>query len=369
MKRNILLISLLIVILALFTFCTGGSTDSGDDGVLKDHQTEWDKYYADETPEMWNNVWVHSTLEEDPNNIEYNLVIGISKLAYEEFEGNQVFAVTYRLLTDLMPNSGWGQDRKTITIRQGENFSSGREPSFRCVGGNERDEATHNGLIDYTGAAYTPYPGLTPTIIDKETFENVILANVSDSDKEFLLSIYEHGTPPAQLEGYRVDATIKQNLRGEDLDFFNEAYKKERETARWYNLQEGVDTEKLLDLLAKSPELFSSADNTYDYRNNYIRKWDLVEQPKNPNLSWLFLGMKKDDWKRCKDLFFGIGYIPSLEWTLYFETTTEDRQSGETRVFDPYQPFRAKENCTTGCYDFINVWAQGEVEGYETPEG
>jgi hypothetical protein len=366
MKRNILLISLLVILLSVFAFCTGGTDagDGGEDGPITDHETKFDKYF-EENIEIWNNVWVHSSLQEDPNSIEYSLVIGVTDVEYTEIEGEERLAVSYKLITDLLPGSGWGQDRKTITIRQGEAFPSGREPQFRCRGGNERNEETNNGLIDYTGAAYTSYKGLAPSIIEKEVFENEILAKVSDEDKDYLLGMYHHGSPPEQLEAFRFEGYILNNVRGEDKTLIEEAYKKERKTARWYDLQEGVDAEKVLDILATVQALY--VEETYDYRKYYIRKWDLVEQPENEQVQFLFLGMSKEDWQRCVDLFYEIGYVPSLRWTLYFETVAEDRQSGETRMFDPYEPFRLKENCTTGCYDFKNIWIKGEVPGYEAP--
>ncbi len=75
--------------------------------------------------------------------------------------------------------------------------------------------------------------------------------------------------------------------------------------------------------------------------------------------------MSKSDWQRCVDIFYEIDYIPSLEWTLYFEPVAEDEETGETRDFDPYKPFRLRETGKTVYYDFIDVEViNGDVEGY-----
>jgi hypothetical protein len=357
MKRKIILISLILFILSMFAFCTGsGGGNVNPDFFIptENKTTEFDKYFADETPAMWNNVWVHNTLEEDPNAyIIYNLIIGITNLKIE----NDQVAISYKLITDTPLGGGWGQDKKTISIRQGEAFPDGKAPKFRCKGGITRDESGNGtGLIDYDGATYTSYDGLVPGSYEKEKFETELLAKLSEEEKQYVLSFYEHGTAPAEIEGWRFDALIMGSLKDkkEAKDVMNAAYKKERPTAKWYKLQEGADVNKVLEILATIPTI-TQIERTYDYKKYYILKHDLVEDNRE---GILFLGLKKVDYDKLAEMFFKVGFIPCLQWTLFFDTKVKDRESGEERTFDITKPFRLVEACTTGCYDFRGVWVK-----------
>ncbi len=342
MKKRILIISLLIVSLML-TFCAGNSGSGSGGG-------EFSRYFADTTPEMKNNVWVNC----DGRGIESCSAIGVIGVGYKEVDGEERFAVTYRIIADKY-DSGYGQDTKVITIRQA--LSSGGTALFKCIGGEPRNEATGVGLHSYDGSSYTPYQSLVPLSIKKEIFKDKILSKVSDDDRKFLLSIYEHGSAPKKMNSIRFNSIKKKledgNLTSE-LTLFESSYEKKEETSTWYDLKEGVNEQNLLEALSKAE---------HDYTNFYIKKWDLVEWDGLQMDKSLL--MEKKSWEKARDIFFDAGYVPSLEWTLYFNT--KGTSSGEERTFDPYKPFTVKENCTTGCYNIENIEILGEIEGKPRP--
>lgn len=338
-------LSLIIIVFSLlaFIFCGGNTNTTGngtnnntDDGteqqteVVTDTPTDYDKYFSDETPVMWNNIWV-----DHDDTYNYDTVIGITSVEMGEFEGNSVLVVKYRNMVSFSYGQAWGQDKKVVSIRQnGE--------KFKCLGGE--------GLTDFNGATYTPYEGLTPTTIPKDKFEE-ILGSASDSDKELLLTYYETGLP-TELEGLKMD-TLLNNATEEQKALLEASYTKSGELDfSPYAINEAIEDEDLLLDTISSIEcsFWSSQKFTYDYKDSYVIKYDLHESAGLRTDIGITV-VPIDAHNRLKELFFNVGFIPSLEWLEYFELKSKNDVE-----FDMTQPFDLKEACSTGCMRFNDVW-------------
>ncbi len=230
---------------------------------------------------MLNNIVVSYSLDEKPDRLEYNEVVGITNLSYVTYQGESELAISLRKIVDMIPTGGLSQCPSNLILTQGKPFSNGEQPMFRCKGfGNIKKNITHQDIIYNEMCIVAIFKGLTPAIIGHDVFENQILRKVSYEDEQFLLSLYEHGNAPQQIEAYRFENFILDEIDGDDKTFMESAYKTERPTARWYNLQDGVDTERVLDI-------FSTIENFSINNFGFFRKIGTSSKknpPKSPRL-------------------------------------------------------------------------------------
>ncbi len=366
MKKNIIIIVLLFTAI-IFAYCTGGNQDVyyddeyANDGVVRNKRTPFDRYF--DHVNIWNNVFY----EERTAVPQYNSAIGIvnveiRKLTQKELDKlekydlrlkpreqeyikDEVIVVEYENIVDFPLGQGWGQDKKTVSIRQ-------NDAKFKCLGGD--------GLKDFHSETYTAYRGLTPVTIPKAKFDE-ILSQLTKEDKEFVISLYDTGLP-GKIEAYRFMSLILPYIIDEDKkSLLEDSYENDNEG--YFKLKEDVsdkDKDKLLNIISDTGiNYWPSQKYYYDYKNSYVLKYDFWGDNLMVGFNKIHT-LKPSDHIRLKDLFYEIGYTPSLKWKEYFPTVGMKRNKKTREVtevdFDITKPFNLKEICSTGCMFFKDVW-------------
>ena len=321
-------------------------------GIARSDVTQYNRYFSEDSAmSLSNNIWVENIVDNDESDYYQKLIIGITSVKIGEVRDKERIILDMKLIATGIRGGLYSQDKDSIAIIQGDTLSTGYAPTFRCRGGV-------GDLRRFDANDFTHYSGLVPLCIDRNTFNRRILASdrLSKEDRWILTDVYEFGNPPARITKTRFETEILEQLTGKDKELFLKAYVKTDEQDNWYTLNKSFNEDNLLDLFSNVIINYEWRDHIeeksyYDYRKYYILKYDVVDYKNDKER----IGLSEGYYNRLLDIFYKVDYIPSLDWTLYFDTFTVNPETGEHIHFDLSKPFSLVEDCDTGCYKFRNV--------------
>lgn len=345
-KKSFLFILLMLLSIMLYFGCSSMTT--------KDKAKSCKKYFPETSNStISNNIWIGNTDKKSDSAIQNHIIIGIKSITKGEIYDKERIIIRMKLISTSIRGGLFKQDKNTIALIQGKAISSKYAPTFRCRNGD-------GDLTGFDKNDYTYYSGLIPLYVDKQTFETHIIASdkLSKNDKAILNDAYEFGSPPDIITKHRFEREMMEQLSEEDKAFLSKSYSKNDKQANHYKLNRDTDKELLLNLFSEIIINYSFRDyieeyQYYDYRNYYILKYDDVNY-NNGNDDY-DKGLDEQYYLRLLDIFYMVGYVPSLDWSLYFDTFTIRPETGEEIAFDLSEPFSLIEDCSAGCYEFADI--------------